>query len=153
MKYIGVPMTGLAAPTEAEIGKLLGILEGGTGGVFLHCKRGADRTGVVIASYRIDHDGWDNTRALSEAMARGMSLFQVPVRNISWPSNPERWSRKQRRWRGASSRPSSRKCSRREPASGPARLEKEDITFPVEALASIHAGRDRTEDGASCHPL
>ena len=86
-------------------------------------------------------------------MARGMSLFQVPVRNISWPSNPERWSRKQRRWRGASSRPSSRKCSRREPASGPARLEKEDITFPVEALASIHAGRDRTEDGASCHPL
>ena len=78
MKYIGVPMTGLAAPTEAEIGKLLGILEANTGGVFLHCKRGADRTGVVIASYRIDHDGWDNARALSEAMARGMSLFQVP---------------------------------------------------------------------------
>jgi len=77
MKYINIPMTGLAAPTEAEISKILAILEGG-GGVFLHCKRGADRTGVAIASYRIDHDGWDNARALSEAMARGMSPFQIP---------------------------------------------------------------------------
>lgn len=78
MKYVNIPMTGLAAPTEAEIGKILQILEAGDGSVFLHCKRGADRTGVAIASYRIEHDGWDNSRALQEAMARGMSLFQIP---------------------------------------------------------------------------
>jgi tyrosine-protein phosphatase SIW14 len=78
MKYVNIPMTGLTAPTEAEITKILAVLESNGGGVFLHCKRGADRTGVAIASYRIDHDGWDNTRALSEAMARGMSVFQVP---------------------------------------------------------------------------
>jgi protein tyrosine phosphatase (PTP) superfamily phosphohydrolase (DUF442 family) len=78
MRYVNIPMTGLAAPTEAEISKILTILESSGGGVFLHCKRGADRTGVAIASYRIDHDGWDNARALSEAMARGMSVFQVP---------------------------------------------------------------------------
>jgi protein tyrosine phosphatase (PTP) superfamily phosphohydrolase (DUF442 family) len=78
MKYVNVPMTGLAAPTEAQISRILGILEGGSGAVFVHCKRGADRTGVVIASYRIDHDGWDNAHALSEAKARGMSFFQFP---------------------------------------------------------------------------
>ncbi len=79
MKYINVPMTGLTPPTEAEISKILGILEdGSTGAVFVHCKRGADRTGAVIASYRIDHDGWDNARALSEAMGHGMSFFQFP---------------------------------------------------------------------------
>ena len=44
----------------------------------MHCKRGADRTGAVIASYRVDHDHWDNRRALSEAMERGMSYFQFP---------------------------------------------------------------------------
>ena len=79
MKYINVPMTGLTPPTEAEITNILGILEDGTTGpVFVHCQRGADRTGAVIASYRIEHDGWDNARALKEAMANGMSFFQFP---------------------------------------------------------------------------
>ena len=44
----------------------------------MHCKRGADRTGAVIAAYRIDHDHWDNLRAFKEAMSRGMSFFQLP---------------------------------------------------------------------------
>lgn len=82
MKYISVPMTGLAAPSEAQINQILGILEGDhrgdSGAVFVHCKRGADRTGVVIASYRIDQDGWDNAQALQEAKARGMARFQFP---------------------------------------------------------------------------
>jgi len=38
---------------------------------------GADRTGAVIAAYRIDHDHWDNSRALKEAMEFGMGFFQV----------------------------------------------------------------------------
>ncbi len=77
MKYVNVPMTGLTPPTKAEITRILNILED-DGTVFVHCKRGADRTGAVIASYRIDHDGWDNARALSEAKAQGMSFFQLP---------------------------------------------------------------------------
>ena len=72
-------MTGLTPPTEAEIARILGLLEDGKNRpVFVHCQRGADRTGAVIASYRIDHDGWDNDRALAEARARGMSFFQFP---------------------------------------------------------------------------
>lgn len=79
MKYVSVPMTGLTPPTDAEITKLLGILEDESGGaVFVHCKRGADRTGTVIAAYRIDHDHWDNTRALTEAKSDRMSRFQIP---------------------------------------------------------------------------
>lgn len=79
MKYINVPMSGLTPPTQAEIAKILEILEDDSAGaVFVHCKRGADRTGAVIASYRIDHDGWDNASALREAMADGMSFFQLP---------------------------------------------------------------------------
>lgn len=81
MKYINVPMTGVEAPTDAQITRVLGLLEGNGGAVFVHCKRGADRTGVVIASYRIDHDGWDNAHALSEAKSRGMAFFQFPRMN------------------------------------------------------------------------
>ena len=79
MKYVNVPMTGLIPPTDEEITKILGILEDETTGpVFVHCKRGADRTGAVIASYRIDHDHWDNGKALKEAKDMGMSSFQFP---------------------------------------------------------------------------
>ena len=79
MKYINVPMTGLTPPTDAETDRILTMLEDRTTGpVFVHCMRGADRTGAVIASYRIDHDGWDNRRALKEAMTNGMSFFQFP---------------------------------------------------------------------------
>jgi protein tyrosine/serine phosphatase len=79
MKYFNVPMTGLTPPTQAEIATILGLLENGSeGAVFVHCKRGADRTGAVIASYRIDHAGWDNARALSEAKADGMRFSQLP---------------------------------------------------------------------------
>jgi len=77
MKYVNVPMTGMTPPTTAEISKILALMEDSTSGpVFVHCKRGADRTGAVIASYRIDHDRWDNARALKEAESDKMSGFQ-----------------------------------------------------------------------------
>jgi uncharacterized protein (TIGR01244 family) len=78
MKYVNIPMSGLTPPTDVQITRVLGILESSGGPVFVHCKRGADRTGVVIASYRIDRDGWDNAHALSEAKARGMAFDQFP---------------------------------------------------------------------------
>jgi protein tyrosine phosphatase (PTP) superfamily phosphohydrolase (DUF442 family) len=78
MQYINVPMSGFTPPTNAEITKLLSILEDSTKGpVFVHCLRGADRTGAVIAAYHIDHDKWDNDRALSDAKAHKMSSFQL----------------------------------------------------------------------------
>jgi tyrosine-protein phosphatase SIW14 len=83
MRYINVPMSGLTPPTEAEIAKILALLEDGTAGpVFVHCRRGADRTGAVIAAYHIDHDHWDNTRALKDAKAHSMSFFQIPRQNF-----------------------------------------------------------------------
>ena len=79
MTYINVPMSGLTPPTDDEIGKILKLLEDtGSGPAFVHCLRGADRTGAVIAAYHVDHDKWDNVRALKDAKAHGMSFFQLP---------------------------------------------------------------------------
>jgi protein tyrosine phosphatase (PTP) superfamily phosphohydrolase (DUF442 family) len=83
MHYVNVPMTGLTPPTRADITRILVLLEGpASGPVFVHCMRGADRTGSVIAAYRIDHDHWDGDRALNEAMSLGMSFFQLPRQNF-----------------------------------------------------------------------
>lgn len=83
MKYVNVPMTGLTPPTEGEITRILSMLEDTTAGpVFVHCRRGADRTGAVIAAYRIDHDKWDNASALKDARAHSMSFFELPRQNF-----------------------------------------------------------------------
>lgn len=83
MTYVNVPMTGLTAPSEAEITKILALLEDKTSGpVFVHCMRGADRTGAVIAAYHIDHDKWNNDRALADANAHSMSFFQIPRKDF-----------------------------------------------------------------------
>jgi protein-tyrosine phosphatase len=81
MRYLNIPMTGMTPPTPAETGAILKLLEDvASGPVFVHCKRGADRTGAVIAAYRIDHDRWDNARALREAEDIGMGALQFERR-------------------------------------------------------------------------
>ncbi len=49
-KYVNVPLSGLKAFSDEQVAKLLGIIEdSGSGPVFVHCRRGADRTGTILA--------------------------------------------------------------------------------------------------------
>jgi tyrosine-protein phosphatase SIW14 len=79
MHYVNVPLNGVVSPPPEKIAKILALLDS-PGVVFVHCKRGADRTGAVIACYRIGHDHWDAKHALSEAKSYGMSMFQVGMK-------------------------------------------------------------------------
>jgi protein tyrosine/serine phosphatase len=45
--------------------------------VFIHCRRGADRVGVVVACYRMVHDGWSNRLALDEAKRNHINILEV----------------------------------------------------------------------------
>jgi protein tyrosine/serine phosphatase len=81
IKYINIPLSEFGAPTNAQMQQLLSLLEGNSETIFVHCRRGKDRTGTVIACYRIQHDGWDNRRALNEAKQHGMSSFERGMHN------------------------------------------------------------------------
>jgi protein tyrosine/serine phosphatase len=80
MRYVHVPLRGMSAPADADIAKILAILDSPSASsnwpVFVHCKRGRDRTGTVIACYRIQHDRWKNDKALEEARLHGMSWIE-----------------------------------------------------------------------------
>jgi protein tyrosine/serine phosphatase len=83
MRFISVPMKGLSAPSLEQMTKVLGILEDSNSWpVFIHCRRGADRTGTVLACYRISHDHWENQKALEEAKTYGLSSFERAMRGF-----------------------------------------------------------------------
>jgi len=48
--------------------------------VFVHCRRGKDRTGVVIACYRMRAEGWTAEQALGEAKQHGLAWWEFRMK-------------------------------------------------------------------------
>ena len=89
MRYLSIPLKGMSAPPEADVANILSILtDPSAGPVFIHCRRGADRTGTILACYRISHDHWENRQALQEARGLGMSFLERAMQNFVLRFNP-----------------------------------------------------------------
>lgn len=79
-----VPMNA-AHITDAEIISALKIIRAAQdkGPVLVHCLHGADRTGVVIAMYRILYQGWSKSEAIDELKNGGFNFhaifFNIPL--------------------------------------------------------------------------
>ncbi len=77
LKYFNVALPGFSRPKDAAVARVLGLIaDPQLQPVFVHCKRGADRTGTIIACYRIQHDNWPAKTALTEAKHYGLSWFE-----------------------------------------------------------------------------
>jgi len=77
LRYFNVPVSRAGRPSAKHIDEVMALIDAGENQpVFVHCKRGADRTGAVVAVYRITHDGWTGERALDEAEAFGIGFWQ-----------------------------------------------------------------------------
>ncbi len=73
-----VPMNALNIK-EADVISALKLIKAGEakGPVLVHCKHGADRTGVVIAMYRILYQGWSKEQAIDEMEHGGFNFHSV----------------------------------------------------------------------------
>jgi tyrosine-protein phosphatase SIW14 len=82
MKFLNIPLRDYGPPSEDQMQRVLWLLiNGDSKRIFVHCWRGKDRTGTVVACYRIQHDGWDNRKALTEAQKYGMSFTERGMRS------------------------------------------------------------------------
>lgn len=73
-----VPMYAISIKKDDVIAALKLIKAGvAKGPVLLHCKHGADRTGVVIAMYRILYQGWSKKQALDEMKNGGFNFHSI----------------------------------------------------------------------------
>jgi protein tyrosine phosphatase (PTP) superfamily phosphohydrolase (DUF442 family) len=78
--YTNVPLKGLGRPSDAQVAKLLTLIETLPGPVFIHCQHGCDRTGTIVACYRIKHHSWSSESALEEAAKYGLSKYERGMR-------------------------------------------------------------------------
>ncbi len=82
LRYFNVPFSNFGRPSDAEVDKVLALLtDVENQPVFIHCKRGSDRTGMVIAIYRILFEAWNSEEAKAEAKRYGLGFWQVGMKD------------------------------------------------------------------------
>lgn len=82
LRYFSVSLPGLKRPTHQQVEKILAFINDSQNWpVFVHCHHGEDRTGLIIAVYRISRDGWTAEQAKKEAKRHGMSRFQFGMKD------------------------------------------------------------------------
>ncbi|HEX5733916.1 MAG TPA: tyrosine-protein phosphatase [Blastocatellia bacterium] len=82
LTYFNIAMPGLSRPTHDQVARVMAILnDEQRWPVFIHCKRGSDRTGTIVALYRISNEEWTDNQAMTEAKRHGMSWLEFGMKD------------------------------------------------------------------------
>jgi protein tyrosine/serine phosphatase len=91
LHFVNIPVSGWSAPSDAQVAQFLKLFHDAAGQrVFVHCYYGDDRTGTMVATYRIAQQHWTADQAIQEMYTFGFHYYLYPnmesyVRNF--PAN------------------------------------------------------------------
>jgi len=75
MAYELIPMTAWH-PKDPDVVQFLRVVSDESRlPAFVHCRRGADRTGMMVAIYRVAIQGWDKEQAIAEMTEGGFGFY------------------------------------------------------------------------------
>lgn len=75
MRYVPIPWH-CSFPNDDIFAKFLKLMrDNGNKKVFVHCRLGDDRTGMMVAAYRMASEGWSADEAMYEMQQFGFSTF------------------------------------------------------------------------------
>ncbi len=84
LNYFNIALPNWGRPQDAHVRRILEIIAAPENGrVFIHCRTGVDRTGMIVALYRMTYDGWSANDALAEADRNGMRRTQFWMRDYA----------------------------------------------------------------------
>ena len=84
LNYYNVALPNWGRPQDARVRRILEIIAAPENGrVFVHCRTGVDRTGMIVAMFRMTHDGSSAHDALAEADRNGMRRTQFWMRDYA----------------------------------------------------------------------
>jgi protein tyrosine phosphatase (PTP) superfamily phosphohydrolase (DUF442 family) len=82
LNYYNIPLPIWGRPNDADVRRVMEIITAAESGrVFVHCRDGVDRTGMIVALHRITSEGWSTKMATDEAMRHGMRRHQYWMRD------------------------------------------------------------------------
>jgi tyrosine-protein phosphatase SIW14 len=82
LNYFNVPIGRIGRPADTKVRRVLAILSAPENQpVFVHCNYGRDRTGLIIAIYRLANEGWTAEEAQREANRHGMFWWKFGLKN------------------------------------------------------------------------
>ncbi|MGZ8450201.1 MAG: fused DSP-PTPase phosphatase/NAD kinase-like protein, partial [Candidatus Deferrimicrobiaceae bacterium] len=83
MRYVEIPMSFWKDVDPAAVRMAVTVMtDPANQPVFVHCSRGVDRTGVVVAVYRMEVDGWSEAEAEAEMEAFGFHEVWFQLRKF-----------------------------------------------------------------------
>ena len=92
MKYIRIPLNEVFPWTRIPPGAIAKYFELVNNPenypIFFHCRRGADRTGLLAALYRMALQGWDPKKAYGEARDIGMRWYFAGLKSQIFDFHP-----------------------------------------------------------------
>jgi protein tyrosine phosphatase (PTP) superfamily phosphohydrolase (DUF442 family) len=82
LNYFNIPLPIWGRPNDSDVQRILEIINAPESGhVFIHCRDGVDRTGMIVALHRLRWEGWTTQMALAEAERSGMRSHQYWMRD------------------------------------------------------------------------
>ena len=74
LNYVHIPLSAGKPPSAEAVRRFLAVVtDPANRPVYVHCRRGADRTGAMVAVYRIAVCGWSAERAVREMESFGFA--------------------------------------------------------------------------------
>jgi protein tyrosine/serine phosphatase len=78
LRFVSIPLNYWTLPSDASVQAFLKVMDDESNHpVYIHCFHGADRTGVLVAMYRILREHWTLHEAYNEMRACGFHRFST----------------------------------------------------------------------------
>jgi len=91
MRFINLPWHAWDEPTDYQVGQFFTLLGSNPHSkIYVHCQEGRDRTGTMVALYRVAVDHWCPASAVAEMKAYHYHHFWFPKLEIYVENFPQR---------------------------------------------------------------
>lgn len=85
MRFIHHPYNPLGVPDDAQVrATLRELTRMENQPVFVHCREGKDRTGMIVGLYRVRNEGWTREQAYTEMVEIGFNPALVGLLGYFW---------------------------------------------------------------------